>query len=152
MGVAASIDRSVPGRRTVTSGYRTHHLGSSNSDHANGRALDLVGSGLFAYATAVRKAGGYAAFHGDGLSRHLHVAIGDGVGGGRGSMAMGAGPMGDSAVPRTRSGHIAGVGGMTIMPGGVLVQMGPQENLTGDDVANAVTTGIANYMRDQQER
>jgi hypothetical protein len=61
------------GGHRITSGVRHHNLGSVNSDHARGRAMDVTGPRLGSYALAVRKAGGHAAFHGDGATRHLHV-------------------------------------------------------------------------------
>lgn len=75
---------------SILSGVRGHNLGSTGSDHASGRALDLVGRGTNNYARAVKAAGGYAAFHGSGSSRHLHAvpntrrtkAIAAGAGGG----------------------------------------------------------------------
>ena len=81
MGTHSMIDAMISGNRQVTSGYRTHNLGSSNSDHVNGLALDITGDNLGAYATAMRSAGGFAELHGSGSSRHLHVvppmAMGD---------------------------------------------------------------------------
>jgi hypothetical protein len=63
----------------ITSSYRNHSLGSSNSDHVNGRAYDLVGDNLISYRDAVQRDGGFAQFHGDTQNRHLHVVprIGD---------------------------------------------------------------------------
>jgi hypothetical protein len=73
------ISGGLPGKRTITSGYRNYALGSSNSDHVTGRALDLVGDNLGAYQRGIKSGGGYAEFHGMGDSRHLHAvpAIGD---------------------------------------------------------------------------
>jgi tape measure domain-containing protein len=52
--------------------------GRGSGDHPNGLALDLVGTGLDRYARAVREDGGYASWHGDGPSKHLHaVPAGD---------------------------------------------------------------------------
>ena len=80
MGTHSMIDAMISGNRQVTR-YRTHNLGSSNSDHVNGLALDITGDNLGAYATAMRSAGGFAELHGSGSSRHLHVvppmAMGD---------------------------------------------------------------------------
>lgn len=58
----------------VTSGVRGWGLGSSRSDHLTGRAMDVKGPFTGAYAARVRAAGGYAAMHGVGADRHLHVA------------------------------------------------------------------------------
>lgn len=68
----AAFAGSLGGHR-ITSGLRGWHLGSANSDHARGRAMDVTGPRLGSYARAVRAAGGYAAFHGTGGDRHLHV-------------------------------------------------------------------------------
>lgn len=67
------------GNRFITSSYRNYALGSSNSDHINGRAYDLVGDNLISYRDAVNRDGGFAQFHGDTQNRHLHVVprIGD---------------------------------------------------------------------------
>jgi hypothetical protein len=67
------------GNRFITSSYRNYSLGSSNSDHVNGRAYDLVGDNLISYRDAVNRDGGFAQFHGDTQNRHLHVVprIGD---------------------------------------------------------------------------
>jgi len=67
------------GNRFITSSYRNYSLGSSNSDHVNGRAYDLVGDNLISYRDAVNRDGGFAQFHGDSQNRHLHVVprIGD---------------------------------------------------------------------------
>lgn len=82
-GLAAAhsmLNAGIPGRRTITSGLRWHDLGSPGSDHARGRALDLTGPGLSAYAARVRRGGGFAQFHGSGPDRHLHaVPAGGGV-------------------------------------------------------------------------
>ena len=79
LGLAhASYTGGLAGQRTITSGLRTHNLGSPGSDHATGRAMDIAGPNLPAYAGRVRAAGGYAAFHGSGPERHLHAAPGGG--------------------------------------------------------------------------
>ena len=67
------VDGGISGKRTVTSMWRNHSLGSSNSDHVTGRALDVTGQNLGAYATKVKEMGGFAEFHGSGAERHLHV-------------------------------------------------------------------------------
>ena len=83
LGTHSQFDAMIAGNRTVTSGYRTWSLGSMSSDHAAGRAYDLVGQNLGLYQMAVRANGGYAEFHGGASGRHLHVvpntnsAIGD---------------------------------------------------------------------------
>ena len=67
-GYASSL-----GGHQITSGVRAWGLGSARSDHLRGRAMDVRGPRLGSYANAVRASGGYAAFHGQGGSRHLHV-------------------------------------------------------------------------------
>lgn len=75
------IDSTIGGNRVITSSYRNFALGSMNSDHLSGRAIDLVGSNLGSYANAMNASGGFAEFHGQGKARHLHAV---------------PGPMGDS--------------------------------------------------------
>jgi hypothetical protein len=86
MGKHSAFDAQIAGNRTVTSGFRTNALGSMSSDHAAGRAYDLVGQNLGLYGQAINKAGGFAEFHGNGSARHLHVVPGNG-------------PVGDTATP-----------------------------------------------------
>lgn len=74
----SAIDSQLTGRRNVTSTYRTTGLGSINSDHVMGRALDLTGQNLGQYAKLVHANGGFAEFHGTNASRHLHVVPGPG--------------------------------------------------------------------------
>jgi hypothetical protein len=74
-----AINGSIAGNRSITSGYRTYNLGSLNSDHVTGRAIDLVGQNLGSYAVATRNAGGFAEFHGSGGGRHLHAVPGPGA-------------------------------------------------------------------------
>lgn len=151
--VVGAIDAATPGRRTMTSGVRGYALGSAGSDHARGRAVDLVGSGLTGFADRVRSAGGYAAFHGSGSTRHLHVAVGDNVdAGGRGRpVPLAPGPVGDTATPRAGSSGGGGGGGLVVMPGGVVVSVSGS-TLTAEDIAAAVAAGIEDYVRDQDER
>ena len=80
LGMAhARLSAGLAGTQTVTSGLRFDNLGSPGSDHARGRALDVTGPGLNAYANRVRAGGGYAAFHGSGPDRHLHAVPGAGT-------------------------------------------------------------------------
>ena len=80
LGMAhARLSAGLAGTQTVTSGLRFDNLGSPGSDHARGRALDVTGPGLNAYASRVRAGGGYAAFHGSGPDRHLHAVPGAGT-------------------------------------------------------------------------
>jgi len=82
----AALNSQLTGTRSITSAYRTVALGSPSSDHATGRAYDLVGQNLGAYSKLVHANGGFAEFHGRNASRHLHVV-------------PGPGPFGDTAVP-----------------------------------------------------
>lgn len=70
----SALSSSIPGKRVITSSYRNFALGSLNSDHLTGHALDLVGDNLISYRDAVNRGGGFAEFHGGlGDNRHLHV-------------------------------------------------------------------------------
>ena len=82
MGAHNRLNSSIAGRRTITSGIRNYGLGSIDSDHAAGRAYDLVGQNLGLYQMGIRSGGGYAEFHGTGAQRHLHVVpgMGDAIG------------------------------------------------------------------------
>ena len=75
----SAINAQLTGNRTITSSYRTGNLGSINSDHVTGRAIDLVGQNLGQYAVLTRQSGGFAEFHGTAGSRHLHVVPGPGA-------------------------------------------------------------------------
>ena len=82
-----AINNAISGKRTITSAFRTDHLGSLNSDHLTGRAFDLTGNQLGMYKTTVEREGGFAEYHGASADRHLHVVPGPG------------GPMGDTVSP-----------------------------------------------------
>lgn len=73
MSAHNAVNGSLTGKRTVTSSYRNFALGSINSDHITGKALDVVGQNLGQYQTGIRSGGGFAEFHGVGDTRHLHV-------------------------------------------------------------------------------
>jgi hypothetical protein len=83
---------STSGGIRVTSGLRNHSLGSFNSAHKRGNALDLVGSGLDRYKTRLEDIGGFAEYHGSGPSRHLHAEYPIGDTGSPRVAARGAGP------------------------------------------------------------
>lgn len=51
--------------------------GHGSGDHQAGRAVDVVGRNLPAYAREVRRRGGYAAIHGQGGGKHVHAVMGD---------------------------------------------------------------------------
>ena len=135
----SSIDGMLTGKRSVTSAYRTTGLGSINSDHVTGRALDLVGPNLGQYKTLTDQAGGFAEFHGRGGSRHLHVVPGPGA-------------IGDTTVPsltqRPMSMTQSGGGGSTNyytfqITGG---------NASPEDIANRVMAKIKDNARAEMER
>jgi hypothetical protein len=67
------LNGQLPGTRMITSGYRNYALGSINSDHVMGRALDVVGSNLNGLQSLTQANGGFAEFHGSGSGRHLHM-------------------------------------------------------------------------------
>ena len=90
----SSIDSQLTGSRNITSSYRTTGLGSINSDHITGRALDLTGQNLGQYARLTHANGGFAEFHGRGETRHLHVV-------------PGPGQTGDTTSPMQRSTNMA---------------------------------------------
>lgn len=73
MSAHAAITSALSGGVSIRSSLRTTNLGSPNSDHLSGRALDLTGRGTNSYARMVKSMGGFAAFHGSGADRHLHV-------------------------------------------------------------------------------
>lgn len=122
------ISQGVAGKRTITSGQRNWGLGSSNSDHFTGRALDMVGSNLGGYASKVNAGGGFAEMHGVGDTRHLHAV-----------------PVGDSSSPKSGGGGIGGSYNYTINVTG-----GPNANAT--EVANLVMAQIQNTERSHRER
>jgi len=135
----SSIDGMLTGKRSVTSAYRTTGLGSINSDHVTGRALDLVGPNLGQYKTLTDQAGGFAEFHGRGGSRHLHVVPGPGA-------------MGDTTVPSLTQRPMAmtqsGGGGSTNyytfqITGG---------NASPEEIANRVMAKIKDNARAEMER
>ena len=135
----SAINSGLPGRRTITSGYRDYALGSLKSDHVTGRALDIVGDNLVSYRDRMSAAGGLAEFHGKGDSRHLHVVppqsgrIGDSMtavsatsssvssGGGRGS-----------SVSNTNNFYITGI--------------------NANEIAEAVMTKMAMVNKSNEER
>ena len=122
------ISQGLAGKRTITSGQRNWGLGSSQSDHLTGRALDLTGSNLGGYASKVNAGGGFAEMHGIGDTRHLHAV-----------------PVGDSGSPRGGGGGIGGSYNYTINVTG-----GPNANAT--EVANLVMAQIQNTERSHRER
>lgn len=65
--------------------------GRGSGDHQAGRAVDVTGRNLPAYAREVRANGGYARIHGEGPRKHVHAVMGDTATSRRGSMAGGGG-------------------------------------------------------------
>jgi hypothetical protein len=131
----ALLDRSVPGRRTITSGVRRDQLGSLGSDHLYGRAYDLVGDNLVGYATRVRSAGGFAEFHGGLADRHLHVV-------------PQVGPIGDTAVPASVG--MRSSGGVVTQTVSFNITAGP--NASAEEIAQAVMARLARAERNARER
>lgn len=115
--------------------------GRGSGDHQAGRALDLTGRNLHAYARAVRADGGYAAMHGSGATRHLHAVPAQR-------------PMGDTRTSMARrasnpnAGHSAR-GDVLIAAGAITVDArGMSEGAARRMVAGA----ISDYVRDREER
>lgn len=128
----AAADRATPGRRRITSTIRGHALGSGNSDHRTGRALDVVGGNLNTYARNFRAMGGFAEHHGTGSGRHLHAAIGD--------------------TPRPRASSStapAVVEAPIIFQAGAVTVVNPASDV---EVERAVARGIRRYVRERNER
>lgn len=124
MGFHDSLTRRFGGKRTITSGLRNFALGSVNSDHIMGRAYDMVGDNLVGYQQAVLGAGGFAEFHGDSSSRHLHVVP----------------PAGDTSAPVSAAGNTYNFS----------ITGGP--NASPEDIARAVEAKIRKAERDRMER
>jgi hypothetical protein len=98
----------------MTSAFRTTGLGSPSSDHVMGRAYDLTGQQLGAYAGLVRDGGGFAEFHGRGGNRHLHVVPGPGsnaVGDTHTPMSFGAARTGGTGSSSTSNSYSINVNG-----------------------------------------
>lgn len=123
-----AINSMVGGQRQITSGYRNFALGSINSDHKNGRALDVVGSNLGSYAKAMIGSGGFAEFHGSGQGRHLHTV---------------PGPMGDTSRP-------ASSGSDSVQNYTLNVYGGPNADAT--EVARLVMSELQKTQRSNKER
>lgn len=115
--------------------------GRGSGDHQAGRALDLQGPGMGAYASTMRAMGGYAAFHGSGADRHLH-AVPPASGDTSSTRAR-------SAASRSPSGG-GGGGAVVIEAGAIQVQV---VNPAADvDVKRATKEAIEEWMRDRGER
>lgn len=133
-GAHSKFDAMISGKRSVTSGYRTWNLGSMSSDHASGRAYDLVGQNLGLYQMAVRSNGGFAEFHGGASNRHLHVVPNT------------ANHIGDDATPVMKPVATASSSGGTITNNFVINQQPGQS-------AEALAAQIMDYIdRSQKSR
>lgn len=135
LGLGSYADGITAGRRTVTNVF--HGSAAGGSDHTAGRAFDVIGSNLQSYKATVGRLGAFAEMHGHGKGRHLHVAVGDT-----------ATPRARATASRNRGG--GGGGGqvpVVIGPGAIVVY--PQNEM---DLAAGVAQGIADYVRDQEER
>jgi hypothetical protein len=135
----ASIDGMLTGNRTITSSYRTYGLGSINSDHVTGRAIDLVGANLGQYKVMTERAGGFAEFHGRGGTRHLHVVPGSGF-------------IGDTSVPMAKSAPITSApfsSGSSVSNYNFYIT---GANASPEDIANRVMAKIQDQARAEMER
>jgi hypothetical protein len=136
-----AINSNIPGKRLITSAYRTYALGSSNSDHVTGRALDLVGANLGQYRRDIMASGGFAEFHGRGASRHLHVVPGPGAGG-----------IGDTAVPVMSRPMTSGGGSRGSVAGSSYVININGSNASPEEIANRVMAKIEMKERSERQR
>jgi hypothetical protein len=132
-----AINNTISGTRTITSGFRTNNLGSINSDHAAGRALDITGQYLGSYATAMNNAGGFAEFHGAGGGRHLHVVPPDN------------GPIGDtmSPLPSMSMGNAG-----NSYANSYSFNIASTPNASADQIAQAVMDRLHREQRSARER
>lgn len=126
LGAHGAIGASTPGKQYVTNVSYGAYKGS---DHVAGRALDLVGSGLNAYAKQVRAFGGYAAHHGSGPSRHLHAVYGD--------------------TARPRGGNAASAPEQLVLQAPLIGTVYAREEV---DVDRAVSRALNQWIRDRNER
>ena len=139
LGTHSMIDSMIAGSRTVTSSWRDHSLGSSNSDHVTGRAIDITGDNLGAYASAVRSMGGFAELHGAGASRHLHVVP----------------PIGDTAVaqaPMVSAPSSRGGGGGVSVSNSNSIVVNPSPGMNEQALAQSVVREISRLNRESMER
>lgn len=129
LGMLSAAAAMTPGHQVLTSHVRTWGIGA-NSDHLTGRAGDVAGSNLGAFARNVESLGGHAEFHGSGSGRHVHA-------------------VGDRSVPWRGTSSPNG-GAATIEVTQVF-----QAPVTSDDayrIERATRRGIASAQRDAAER
>lgn len=142
-GLGATLAAHSRINASLGGGYHVSNLlvgggghGRGSGDHQAGRAVDVTGRGLGAYAAAVRREGGYAAVHGQGAERHVHAV-----------------PAGDTNTSRARRsknarGATGGAGvQVLVQPGAIVVYAHGQV-----DVEEAVENALNNIIRDAEER
>ena len=132
MAAHARFNSLLTGRRSVTSSLRFDNLGSPSSDHAAGRAYDLVGQNLGQYQKLIAGAGGFAEFHGWGSSRHLHVVP----------------PIGTTSSPRST--RLAGAAGTMNQNVTLNVYAAPGQSETA--IAKQVVAALEAQQRAYRER
>lgn len=133
----SQFDMAIAGNRTITSGMRSNRLGSLSSDHLAGRAYDLTGQNLGMYQAAVRAAGGFAEFHGNGAARHLHVV-------------PGSGPVGDTATPYM--GAPTGSSTMVTSNDSYNIVINASPGMNEKQIADEVMARIQRMQRNARER
>jgi hypothetical protein len=127
----------LTGKRTITSAWRNHSLGSPSSDHVTGNAYDLTGQNLGQYSSLIKNAGGFAEFHGAAGSRHLHVVPPAGPSGDTGTSRIGmAAPM---ALPQPSG-------------GAVTINVYASEGQNEQEIARMVMDEINRSQRNYKER
>jgi hypothetical protein len=127
----------LTGKRTITSAWRNHSLGSPSSDHVTGNAYDLTGQNLGQYSTMIKNAGGFAEFHGAAGSRHLHVV-------------PPAGPSGDTGT--SRIGMAAPTASPQVSGGAVTINVYASEGQNEQAIARMVMDEINRSQRNYKER
>ncbi len=135
----AAMNSQLTGKRTITSGYRTTSLGSINSDHVMGRAIDLTGQNLGQYAKLVHSNGGFAEFHGRGASRHLHTVPGPGA------------AIGETSTPKANK-PVTITTGSGQSSASYTVNVYGAQGQSVNDLANAVMAKIKDSERTHRER
>ena len=127
----------LTGKRSITSAWRNHSLGSPSSDHVTGNAYDLTGQNLGQYSTLIKNAGGFAEFHGAAGSRHLHVV-------------PPAAPAGDTGTSRV--GMEAPTSSPQSSGGAVTINVYASEGQNEQTIARIVMDEINRSQRNYRER
>ena len=130
------INGSLAGNRGITSGLRGDALGSLNSDHITGGAIDVTGDNLGAYAKMMNDSGGFAEFHGTGGDRHLHTV---------------PGPYGDASMPASMPALPPSAGAMN-GGGSNVVHVYPSAGMDEEALANKVIAKMGRKQRSARER